>query len=246
MLIGNDLVLAFSTLTRLPVPHAGGTANAARSIWVYPLVGVVVGGFGAGTLFAAHQAGLYGVFAAGLVLGLQILITGALHEDGLADVADGFGGGSDKAAKLKIMRDSRIGAYGVIALILILGLRGNAIAALGATSALSALIAAAILGRLAIVGLLALLGPARDDGFGQSHANPPGAAVAIAAIIGLGLTVLLIPPAKSAAIIIVMVICIIAMAWLAQRQIGGFTGDVLGAGEQVTETAVFLTLVALI
>lgn len=245
---GSDLVLAFSTLTRLPLPRAPDDAepgHEARSIWAFPLVGVVVGALGAGVLFAAHQGGLYGMLAAGLALGVQILITGALHEDGLADVADGFGGGAGKTAKLRIMRDSRIGAYGVIALILVLGLRWNAIAALGLAEAIAALIAAGVLGRLAIVGLLALLGPARADGFGRTHANPPGAAVAVAAILGLGLALILMPPAKSAAIIIVMVLCIGAMAWLARQQIGGYTGDVLGAGEQMSETAILLTLAAL-
>jgi len=246
--LGGDLVLAFSTLTRLPVPRPNddtGFGNAARSIWAFPLIGAIVGAFGAGTLFAAHQAGLYGVLAAGLAVIVQILITGALHEDGLADVADGFGGGSGKAAKLKIMRDSRIGAYGVIALILVLGLRWNAIAALGLAQAISALIVAGILGRLAIVGLLALLKPARAGGFGQTHANPPGAAVAAAAILGLALAALMLPPAKSAAIIIVMALSIISVAWLAHRQIGGYTGDVLGMSEQITETSILLSLVAL-
>jgi adenosylcobinamide-GDP ribazoletransferase len=246
--LGNDLILAFSTLTRLPVPHAQGTAgdeSAARSIWAFPLVGAVIGALGAGVLIAAHQAGLYGALAAGLALAMQIIVTGALHEDGLADAADGFGGGADKKTKLKIMRDSRIGVYGVIALMLVLGLRWNAIAALGIKEAVVALIAAAVLGRLAIVGLLAVLVPARADGFGQTHANPPGGAVAVAAILGLGLAALLMPPAKSAAIIIVMAICIIGVAWLARRQIGGYTGDVLGAGEQMAETAILLTLAAL-
>ena len=99
--IGNDLARAFSTLTRLPVPHIRETAgpeSASRSIWAFPLVGAVVGASGAGVLFAAHQAGLYGVLAAGLAITVQILITGALHEDGLADMADGFGGGAGKDA----------------------------------------------------------------------------------------------------------------------------------------------------
>ena len=244
----DDMVLAFSTLTRLPMPRGQDAARherAARSIWAFPLVGVVVGALGAGVLFAAHQGGLYGMLAAGLALGVQILVTGALHEDGLADMVDGFGGGADKTAKLRIMRDSRIGAYGVIALTLVLGLRWNAIAALGLAEAITALIAAAVLGRLAIVGLLALLGPARQTGLGQTHANPPGAAVAGAAILGLALAALLMPPIKSAAIIIVMVLCIGGMALLAWRQIGGYTGDVLGAGEQVSETAILLSLAAL-
>lgn len=246
--LAGDLILAFSTLTRLPVPRGDSSAalgNAARSIWAFPLVGALIGGLGAGVLFAAHQSGLYGMLAAGLALAVQIIATGALHEDGLADVADGFGGGRDKASKLKIMSDSHIGAYGVIALLLVLGLRWNAIAALGLAEAVSALIAAGILGRLGIVGLLALIGPAKQTGFGRSVTNPPGSTVVAAVIFGLGLAALLLPPEKSIVIIIVMVLCIGAVAWLARQQIGGTTGDVLGAGEQITETAVLLTLVAL-
>jgi len=244
----DDLLLAFSTLTRLPLPfmrQVSGNGAGARSIWAFPLVGAVVGALGAGVLFAAHRAGLYGVLAAGLVVALQIFVTGAPHEDGLADVADGFGGGRTRQDKLEIMRDSRIGAYGVIALILVLGLRWSAIAALGLAEAVAALIVSGVLGRLAIAGLPLLLAPARSSGLGATIANPPVAAVGGAVIIGLGLALALMPLPKFAAIIFVMAVCAAIFARLARQQIGGYTGDVLGACEQVSETAILLTLAAI-
>ncbi|MCH8240216.1 MAG: adenosylcobinamide-GDP ribazoletransferase [Proteobacteria bacterium] len=242
--LADDLLRAFAILTRLPVADRGSDA-AGRCVWAFPLAGGVVGALGAGVLFAAHQAGLYGLLAAGVALGAQIFVTGALHEDGLADVADGFGGGRNKADKLKIMRDSRIGVYGVIALILVLGLRWNAIAALGLAEAIVALIAAGVLGRLAIVSLPVLLAPARPSGFGATIANPPAAALAGAVLIGLALTLALLPPIQCAAISAVMLVCAVVFAWLANKQIGGYTGDVLGACEQSCETAILLTLVAM-
>ena len=240
----DDLLLAFAILTRLPLADSGKDAGA-RCVWAFPLAGGVVGALGAGVLFTAHQAGLYGVLAAGLALGVQIVVTGGLHEDGLADVADGFGGGRTTADKLKIMRDSRIGVYGVIALLLVLGLRWNAIAALGLAEAVAALIVSGVLGRPAIVALPALLAPARPSGFGATIANPPVAALAGAVVLGVGLALALLPPLQCAAIIAVMLVCAGLFAWLANRQIGGYTGDVLGACEQVTEMFILLTLVAM-
>ncbi|MFQ5625312.1 MAG: adenosylcobinamide-GDP ribazoletransferase [Methyloligellaceae bacterium] len=242
----DDVLCAFGVLTRLPLPQRERhEAMQSRSVWAYPLVGAVVGALGAGVLFAAHQAGLYGMLAAGLALGVQIIVTGGLHEDGLADVADGFGGGRTKADKLEIMRDSRIGAYGVIALILVIGLRWSAIAALGLGEAVAALIVSGVLGRVAIAGLPLLLAPARSSGLGATIANPPVAAVGGAVIIGLGLALALMPLPKFAAIIFVMAVCAAIFARLARQQIGGYTGDVLGACEQVTETAILLTLAAI-
>ena len=242
--LADDLLRAFAILTRLPVADRGRD-TAARCVWAFPLAGGVVGALGAGVLFAAHQAGLYGMLAAGVALAFQIFVTGALHEDGLADVADGFGGGRCKAEKLNIMRDSRIGVYGVIALLLVLGLRWNAIAALGMANAIQALIAAGVLGRVAITVLPILLAPARPSGFGAAIANPPVAALAGAAVLGLGLAFALLPPIQCTAISAVMLACVGLIAWLANRQIGGYTGDVLGACEQVSETAILLTLVAM-
>ncbi|MDH3579795.1 MAG: adenosylcobinamide-GDP ribazoletransferase [Hyphomicrobiales bacterium] len=241
----NDLIAAFSLLTRLPMPElsAGSKpADQARSVWAYPLVGGVVGSVGATTFLALDWIGLQGMLAAGLVVAVQILLTGALHEDGLADVADGFGGGRTKAKKLAIMRDSRLGTYGAISLIVVLGLRWGSIASLSAAQAIAGLIVAGILARLAVVGILAVLPAARKDGMGRVVAGPPALAVNIAAVFAGLVTLLLLPPLVAAAAILATAATVGLTIWLARGQIGGYTGDVLGAGALAAETAVLVTL----
>ena len=246
-----DLKLGLSVLTRLPVRapigedgEAGGRSlgQAGR---VMPLVGVVVGLAGALAFWLASLLGLPALAAGLIAVGATILLTGAFHEDGLADVADGFGGAFDRDRKLEIMRDSRIGTYGVLALILSLGLRAAALAAIGpGWLAGAALIAAHAGARGALPVVMATTPPARDDGLAAAAGRPGrrevwtalGLAAAIAVVLlgpGLGLVALLACAAAAA-----------AMVLLARAQIGGYTGDVLGATEQMGETAVLLAIAA--
>ena len=127
-----ELTAAAIFLTRLPVRFDGDMPADlhGRALGWYPVIGALIGLFGAAVYTAGTSAGLTSSAAALLTLGVQITLTGALHEDGLADVADGFGGGRDKMAKLAIMRDSRLGSYGVLALIFSVGLRWSALVAL--------------------------------------------------------------------------------------------------------------------
>lgn len=241
----DDVLGAFGVLTRLPVPRREAhAAMLSRSVWAYPLVGAVVGALSALVWFAAQFAGLGTPLAAGLAITAQVLITGALHEDGLADFADGFGGARDKDATLAIMRDSRIGAYGVIALILVLGLRWGAAAGLALHNVLAGLICAALLGRLAIVALLALLAPARSDGFGRVVAHPPRRAGLAALLLGLALVGVQMPPIPAVLAVVAAAGVAGSVAMLAKRRIGGYTGDVLGAGGQLAETAALLVFAA--
>ena len=237
----DDVLCAFGVLTRLPLPQRErDEALQSRSVWAYPLVGAVVGALSALVWFGAQFAGLGTPLAAGLAITAQVLITGALHEDGLADFADGFGGGRDKDMTLAIMRDSRIGAYGVIALILVLGLRWGGVAGLALHGVLAGLICAALMGRLAIVALLVLLAPARTDGFGRVVAHPPRRAWLVAGLIGLTLVALHLPLLTAALAFVAVAGVTGYVAVLAKRKIGGYTGDVLGAGEQLAETAALL------
>lgn len=242
----DDLLSAFALLTRLPLPgrDADGPHRQSRSVWAYPLVGAAVGALSALVWLAAQFAGLGLPLAAGLAIATQVLITGALHEDGLADFVDGLGGGRDMETRLAIMRDSRIGAYGVIALIVSLGLRWGAVAGLALHNVVAGLICAALLGRLALVALLALLSPARIDGLGAMVANPPRRSVILAFVLGLTIVVLHLPSVAALLAFAAMALGVGVIAMLARRKIGGYTGDVLGAGAQVSETAVLLTLAA--
>ncbi len=168
----DEFVAALMLLTRLPVGRLARTAPPpGQAVWAYPVVGAMVGLAGAGVFWAAAAAGLPPTLSALFAVATTMLLTGGLHEDGLADTADGFGGGRDRARKLAIMRDSRIGSYGALALMLSLAVRVAALAAMRHPAV--AMIVSGALGRGAMVGLLLMLRPARRDGLAASLGKPP-------------------------------------------------------------------------
>jgi adenosylcobinamide-GDP ribazoletransferase len=245
--LATDIKTAILFCTRLPLPHctpitSGDVANAS---WAFPVAGVLVGGAGALSYTIASAIGLPAPLAAGLALGATLLTTGCLHEDGLADMADGLGG-RDRAHKLEIMRDSRLGTYGACALMMSLLLRWTALAGMASPAAVaSALIATHVLARAVLPGFMRFVPPARFDGL-SAQAGPPTLGSAISAVL-LGVLVLVAALGLAAAIVgLVVAICAgLIMAWVAMRQIGGQTGDVLGALEQITEMVILLTAVAM-
>lgn len=245
--------LAFVFLTRLPLPRlseAAARTPLARAVWAFPLVGVVVGLITAGALHLAHLLDLPAAVAVLLAIAAGLLATGALHEDGLADVADGFGGGATKERKLEIMRDSRIGTYGVLALLVAVGLRWAALTALletaGVAAASAAVVMAAVLSRTAVPLAMAMLEPARGDGLGATAGRTEAAPVAVAVALAAAAAWLLLPHALLAPVFAFGLIAVLLVAGLARRHIGGQTGDVLGAVEQVAGLTVLVTLVALL
>jgi adenosylcobinamide-GDP ribazoletransferase len=235
--------LAFST--RLPLAHlqsANGIANAA---WAFPVVGLIVGLIGALVYLLAHRLGLPAWSAATLSVVATLLVTGALHEDGLADTADGFGGGDSREKKLDIMRDSRTGAYGVCALVLSLLLRVGALASFAdAYGVVWALLASHSAARTAMPVLMWLLPPARSDGLSFEAGRPPDESVAAGIAIAFLILVFCLYPARGVLALIFLIATVALMAWLSVRQIDGQTGDVMGALEQVGEIAVLLVAVA--
>ncbi len=241
-----ELAAALRFLTRLPLPHAdpiGGTA-LAQSVWAFPLAGIAVGVIGAVVFALAHRLGLPPWPAAALALTATLAATGALHEDGLADTADGLGGGATREAKLEIMRDARIGAYGVCALVLSLLLRAAALASLGRSGAVAAaLIAAHTAARAAIPAVMLLLTPARNDGLAYIAGRPSGTRAGIAAALGLIVLIACLGPARAIIAAMVLIVAVALVARLSVAQIGGQTGDVLGAVEQVAEIVVLLVAV---
>lgn len=237
-----EVQLAVMLLTRLPAGRLGEPVPAlGASVWAFPLAGLAVGAVGAAVLIAALAAGLAAPVAAGLALGAQMLATGGLHEDGLADLADGFWGGRERARRLEIMRDSRIGSYGTLALIVSVGLRWQAVAALAETPGRAglALIAVAMTSRVASAMLLAVMPPARADGLGRSAsgAGVQGALVAAALAGGPALFLAGMPGAMA-----VQALITLGLARLAKAKIGGQTGDVLGAAQQLAEIAALIAL----
>jgi adenosylcobinamide-GDP ribazoletransferase len=235
--------LAFST--RLPLAHLQSAKGIANAAWAFPVVGLIVGLIGALVYLLAHRLGLPAWPAATLSVVATLLVTGALHEDGLADTADGFGGGDSREKKLDIMRDSRTGAYGVCALVLVLLLRIGTLASFtDAHGVVWALIASHSAARAAMVMLMWLLPPARSDGLSFAAGGPPGQGVAAAAAIAVIVLLFCLHPVRGAMAALVLIATVALMAWLAMRQIDGQTGDVLGATEQVGEIAVLLVAVA--
>jgi adenosylcobinamide-GDP ribazoletransferase len=233
-----DLRIAASFVTILPVglskPAADGVI--ARATWALPVAGLLVGLAGAASYAISSRLGLPSATAALLALATTTLITGALHEDGLADTADGLGGGRTRESKLDIMRDSRIGTYGVCALILSFGLRWSALAAIANPWLVTlALVSAHAAARAGVPAFMSLVPPARPDGLSASAGSPPGRSVAIALALGTLCLALALGPGKALVGLVLLSLAGLILARLAIRQIGGQTGDILGAFEQVGE-----------
>jgi adenosylcobinamide-GDP ribazoletransferase len=241
-----DLSLAVALLTRIPVPQPTGAASdrMARAQRAFPLVGAMVG-LASGLVDRCLLAiGIPELAAAAVALGAAALLTGALHEDGLADVGDGFGGGRDRDKKLAIMRDSRIGTYGVLALLVSFVAKCSALASLPIAEIIPVLIVAHALARAAIPAVTANMRFARDDGLGRSAGRPDAASAVIAGVIAIVVALLCLPFGIALLAVMVTAAAAAAMAMLAWRQIGGVTGDVFGAIEQTAETAVLLIIAA--
>lgn len=240
--IADDLWSAFALLTRLPVPdHA---PRGAASAWAWPVVGAVLGAIAAGFASVALWLGLTpGVVAAG-VLGLMALMTGALHEDGLSDTADGLFGGWTRERRLEIMKDSRVGSYGVLALVLVTLARWSALTALlAAGGPWGALIAAGAVSRAPMALIMAALPNARATGL--SHATGrPSAQLALAGAAMAVATAFLCTGWGALPMLALTALAVGLLARTAQARIGGQTGDILGASQQLAEVACLAVLAA--
>jgi adenosylcobinamide-GDP ribazoletransferase len=240
----DELRLATGFLTRLPAVAATAEIPAgalAQASWAFPLVGAAVGLLGAIAYSLAATLGLPPLAAALIAVAITIILTGALHEDGLADSADGLLGGSDRAERLAIMRDGRSGPYGVLALIFSVGLRAAALAALGDPGRIAAaLIAAHAAARGGLPLVLRALDPARTDGLGAAAGRPEAGIAWAAAGLGALVAVIALGVTAGIAALVFAGAAMALVAGLARRQIGGYTGDVLGAVEQAGEIVIML------
>ncbi len=251
--LANEWRLCLRFYTRLDWGGAPqvGMAGFAEALRALPLAGATIGGIGALALAICRASGLSPLVGATLALAALVLVTGALHEDGLADAVDGFGGGATRARKLEIMQDSRLGAYGALALGLSLLLRVFALAALAERSTLlaaAAMVATGALSRTAGLAPLLSLSPARVGGIGAAMPRPSsrafGQAAALAALLSLAPALGGAPLGQVLTADLAACIAAILVTRLAERQIGGYTGDVLGAAQQSAEIAALLALSA--
>jgi len=250
-------LLALQFFTRIPVTGrlaqwvGYSPAMLRASAAHFPAVGWVVGAIGALAL-AAALALWTPLIAAVLCTVVTVLVTGAFHEDGLSDVADGLGGASTRERALEIMKDSRIGAFGAIAVVLALGLKFALLAALagqGAFVACAALLAAHVLSRLAPLAVMRASPYVGGEG-GKSKPMADavsGTAVFVAVLWSLPAAALLVIAGgvvNGVAAVVAGALVALFMVRLLRRRLGGFTGDGLGATQQLSELAIYLALAA--
>ena len=241
-----DLRVAAAFLTRLPIrlPEGYRPSDLGGAARMFPVVGLGIG-LAAGLIFAAGlHYGLGPLLAAIAAVAAQVAITGALHEDGLGDLADGFGGGATPEKKHENMRDSRIGTSALVTVVLMLDGRIAALEQLDDTfEALGALLAAGAASRAAMVWLMHSLEPVRPDGLGAGAGRPELNNVFIAAAIAAAVALLALEPRLAIAALVGSAIGAFFVATIAKRQIGGQTGDVLGASQQAAELCCLIAVV---
>jgi len=239
---GDDLLAVIGFFTRLPVKASA--VPLATAVRAFPLAGVLIGIVGFLAYMLAFRLGLSGLLAALFAVAATAVLTGALHEDGLADLADMLGVRGGRERKLAVMRDSTIGSFGVLALIFATFLKVGAIIDLAVPGQVaSALISAHVLSRAVLPVAMRSLPLARPDGLAV-HAGKPSAEGMYWSL-GLGILIVGVVGGPGAAIVATVSALVAAflVTKLAQRHIGGYTGDVLGAVEQVVEIAVLINFV---
>lgn len=238
-----DIPLALVLLTRLPLPRLPEAvfARQSRAAWAYPLAGLVVGALACGVAWIAIWAQLPALATATLLIAVLIIATGAMHEDGLADMFDGLWGGFSPERRLEIMKDSHIGTYGVLALLLSQVLRIAAIMALVGAGLLTGVLAACLFSRALMPTLMRALPNARRSGLSHSVGAPPLPAV----LSGIGVAALLCLLLLGGSAITPMLCAMFSaaiVARVAKMKIGGQTGDILGATQQISEITFLLAL----
>ncbi len=252
-----DLKVALALLTRLPMAPRGDAEapDIARAGRVMPLAGALIGLVGAVAFWLSAALGLPPLVSGLVAVAATILFTGAFHEDGLADTADGLGAVAERARRLEIMRDSRTGTYGALALILSVGLRAAALAAIalagagagpgaGAGAVAVALISAHALARALLPAVMAWTPLARSDGLAAEAGRPAPAQAWFALGLGALTALILLDFGTAVAAMAAAGLAAGALVLLARARIGGYTGDVLGAIEQIGEVAVLLAVAA--
>jgi len=241
-----EAATAIRFLTRLPVPGAGDHRPdaLAHAAWAFPIAGIVVGGLAGIALWVSAAAfHLHPIASSLIAVGVAAWVSGGLHEDGLADTADGFGGGHDRPSKLRIMRDHHIGTFGVLALIIGVGLRAAALASfVGPGYALAGVIVACGVSRSIIPIVMALLPSVQADGLSRAAGRPTALSCVISLLIAAAAVLIIAGPAALIPTLVAALLGALAVAALAKRQIGGQTGDILGAAEQVAQICALFAL----
>jgi len=238
----NDLKVALAFLTRIPINH-GPQISLRRSAVLFPLIGAFIGLIG-GLVFYLSSAILPPLVSASISILVTVAITGAFHLDGLADICDGLIGGWNREERLKILKDSRHGTYGVAAISLQLILQVCLLSALSPRDGLFTLIVLHTLSRVVPIFLMLIPATSGHDGMGASVSREIGAREPL---VGSLITVLLIAPIMGLNFLLLSVILFLTLSIFALwviRKIGGMVGDAFGAGEQISETMILVFFVA--
>lgn len=254
-LIQTDLRQACGLLTRLPLPTSATahikTGTAPRFYWAFPLVGVIIAGLAAAPLLLLTILPIPNFLLAVFILLLAALLTGALHEDGLADLADSLGGQSPKA-RLAIMRDSSIGTFGVLALVIIVVVHVGALTVMIGSNMLGGWVAAAAISRAMMVLQAWMHPPARSSGIGNSSEagltavlGQPSQTVVLVCL-ALAVLVSFIFAGGLATFLAMLIGLVVSfiMGVFTRAHLGGVTGDALGATQQITSAVAMIVMVA--
>ena len=241
-----SFLLCIAFFTRIPLPTAFGkkispTISLKDATHFFPIVGLVIGIL-TGIVWTITASVLPSTVAAGLAIGFGCLLTGALHEDGLADCADGLGATSNREKALDIMRDSRIGTYGALALVLSVGLRWTALASLSPVQGFAALIIAHTVSRSAMALAMRFSKYARQEGLGKMVEGKVSNSDAFTALATPLLFAIVLAQITGFAASFFAYIAAVAFLLILKKRLGGFTGDGLGAMQQTAEITALIIL----
>ena len=231
---------ALRFFTRLPVPVWVGHSQEAleHSTRYFPAVGLVVGALGALVFILASL--IWPVTLAVMAsMTATLTITGVFHEDGWSDMVDGFGGGWEKARILQIMKDSRIGSFGAVALAMMLIVKSMTLLEIGITLLPAALVAGHAFSRFCATLVLRFLDYARDEGKAKPLATSIGTGELVFAALCALLPLALLPPLQAIPAVLLALLATLGLARMYRRALGGYTGDCLGAVQQLSEVAFY-------
>ena len=242
----SDIRAAIGFLTILPVGLGDDPDRGIGSSWAWPLVGAALGAIAGVVAFLASLSGAPAGVAAILAIAVLVLMTGAFHEDGLADAADGLFAGKDRESRLAIMKDSRLGTFGVVALCLCLIARWYGIMTLEAySSAVWALVASCAISRSAMLFWMVAVAPARRSGLSATLGKPSGAALVAGCSIAIAISIAALGW-RAFPVLVIAALASGMFCWFVFVRIRGQTGDTLGATQQCAETACILFLCSIV
>ena len=242
-----DLLLSLSFLTRIPVfKDLTFERTLMDAAWSFPLIGALVGLIGGMFAFLLSYLNVSPVIISFITIGAIILVTGGLHEDGLADTADGFGSNKRPEDKIRVMRDSRIGVYGTLALMITILTKVSALSELIDNDHIStcviALVVSGALSRSSMIGIAFFLENASETGLATLAGKPSPSSIGVCFFISILLCLFLLPLTKVLVAILLSSVTTVIIGFLSKKQINGYTGDILGTSQILSETVILIYL----